>query len=158
MFYLNRKLLRHIYERRSDWGPASFCFTWGHNAAVRSGSSRKFVLADLRTSRGFGPEREGPLSRALMLVLRKGQVHKDNFITDKQVCCWRHRDYLLCSTFATSLQVIHKLNQLGDGINCFHYDKAERCPWWDEELIDWNTYDGKLKFICFYCYLKILLY
>lgn len=147
-----RKLLTHIYGVRNDWAPASFGFTWGHNAAVRGHSSRKFVLCDLKTSRGFGPDRDGPTSRTLMLVLRRGSVHKDNFITDKQISCWRHRDYLLCSTFATSLQLVYKLKQLGDDINCYHLDKKERCPWWDIPLIQWTTYDGKLIFAgCLLC-------
>ena len=139
-----RTIMDHIYDKRNDdWGPASIQFSWGQNAAVRSGSTRNFVLSDQKLSRGLGPEREGPNARALLLVLRKGRVHKDNFSTNQQVCCWRHRNYLLCSVFATALHVISKLVKLGNDINFYHRDKSKRADWWDVELVDWNTYDGK---------------
>jgi hypothetical protein len=54
----------------------------GYNsAASRGASSHVFEAADLNLSRGFGPERSGPLSRALMLVLRRGDVHTKHDVT-----------------------------------------------------------------------------
>jgi hypothetical protein len=77
----------HIHSGRGDWGSLGMSFSWGCNAGVRGASSRKFVYADLNLSRGFGPEKEGPRSRCLMLVLRKGDAHKDTeaTLTNKSV-------------------------------------------------------------------------
>jgi hypothetical protein len=92
-----KRIMDYIYNSRPDWGPASFSYSWGLNAAVRGASNRSLVMADLNMSYAFGPELEGPTARALLLVLRKGEVHKDRHDTDKQVCCWRHKEPVLCS-------------------------------------------------------------
>jgi hypothetical protein len=76
----------------------------------------------LNLSRGFGPERSGILSRALMLVLREGDVHKERRDTEQQICTWRHRDYRLCSVFSLSLSLIYKFSR-DDSINFLHEDK-----------------------------------
>jgi hypothetical protein len=44
-------------------------FTWGLNVAVHGHSNRKMTYCDLNMSSGFGVEEDGPLSRALLLVL-----------------------------------------------------------------------------------------
>lgn len=133
-----KRIVTHIHKNRSDWGSLSMSYTWGVNAGVRGASSRKLVLCDLNLSRGFGPEREGPRCRTLMLILRKGDVHKDNHGTDKQVACWRHRDYLLCSAFNTALHVINSL-RANDSINFLHKEKKKRASWWDYPLIEYDT-------------------
>jgi hypothetical protein len=135
-----KKILTHMHKRRNDWGSLSMSFTWGCNAGVRGASSRKLTLCDLNMSRGFGPVRKGPRSRTLMLVLRKGDTHKDNHTTDKQVAVWRHRDYLLCSAFNTALHVINTLRE-NPTINFKHLDKKERASWWDFPLIDYESLD-----------------
>jgi hypothetical protein len=136
-------LMTHVYGHRpNDWIQASLCLTYGQNAAVRGASSRKLKLCDLRLSQGFVPLKDGPGARAFMLVLRKGGVHKDRFSTNKQVCTWRHRHYLLCSVFSTALSVIYKLRNAGDEIN-FKKRTKQRATWWDIALLDWNQYDGK---------------
>jgi hypothetical protein len=136
-------MMEHIYRERKDWGSASVNFTWGQNGAVRGASNRKMVFCDLNLSLGFGPELVGRLSRALLLVLARGPVHKDNHITDKQVCTWRHRDYRLCSNFATALHVIFVITQMT--ISFLHEDKTKRASWWDIPFINWNNYNGEFE-------------
>ena len=97
------RMMAYIYRHRADWGPASISFTWGMNGAVRGASNRVLVYSDLNLSYGFGPERSGPLSRALLLVLRSGVLHKDRHETSDQVCVWRHQQWLLCSVFSTAM-------------------------------------------------------
>jgi hypothetical protein len=131
-------ILRYIHHARADWGSLATSFTWGNNAAVRGASSRKMVYCDLNLSRGFGPGRFGDSSRCLLLVLRKGTVHKDNYTTDKQVGVWRHRNYLLCSVFNTALHVINDLSN-DVTINFLHEDKSKRASWWDKPFLDFDT-------------------
>lgn len=76
------------------------------------------------------------------MVLRKGCIHKDNHITDKQVGWWRHRNYLLCTGFSTAANVIWDLAN-DHRIHFFHYDKTKRCPWWDKPFIGYNDYDAQ---------------
>ena len=135
-------MMRHIYLLRPDWGAAAVNFTWGNNGAIRGASNRKMGLCDLNLSLGFGPERSGPLARALLLILRRGQVHKDQHETDKQVCTWRHANWLLCSVFATALYTIFQLTQ-NPTISFLHPNKNERNAWWDIPLIDWDNYNGE---------------
>jgi hypothetical protein len=133
------KIGRSIHNgSRGDWGSLGMSFSWGCNAGVRGASNRKFVYADLNLSRGFGPEKEGPRSRCLMLVLRRGDAHKDRSTTDKQVGVWRHREYLLCSVFNTALHVINDLST-DTTINFYHYDKKLRAAWWDKPLIEYEA-------------------
>jgi hypothetical protein len=132
-------IMRHVYGSRIDWGPLSVSFTWGQNAALRGHSVRNLVYCDMNMSRGFGPEREGPRARIPLLVLRKGGKNKDNFTTDKQVGCWRHRNYLLCPVFALAKHVIWDLKN-NPAISFTHQNPLERAEWWDEELIDIQTY------------------
>ena len=133
-----KKILTHMHKRRNDWGSLAMSFTWGTNAGVRGASSRSLKLKDLNMSRGFGPERKGPRSRTLMLVLRKGDIHKDSHTTDKQVSVWRHRDYLLCAAFSSALHVIDTL-RANPTINFYHLNKKEPASWWNFPLIDYET-------------------
>jgi hypothetical protein len=121
-----------------DWGSLGMSFSWGCNASVQGALSQKFVYADLNLSCGFGPEKEGPRSRYLMLVLRKGDTHKDRSNTDKQVGVWRHKEYLLCSTFNTALHVIHNLSN--DATINFHHNNMDgQASWWDKPLINYEA-------------------
>jgi hypothetical protein len=133
-----RKIVSHMHRRRNDWGSLVMSFTWGTQAGVRGASTRKLTLCDLNMSRGFGPVRTGPRSRTLMLVLRKGDTHKDNYTTDKQVSVWRHRDYLLCAAFSSALHVIDTL-RANPTINFYQEEKKERASWWNVPLIDYET-------------------
>jgi hypothetical protein len=142
-----KKILAHIHHNRLDWGSLCTSFLWGNNAGVRGASSRKFNLPDLFMSRGFGPTKEGPRARTLLLVLRKGDPHKDRFTTDRMVACWRHRSYMLCSIFNTALHVINSLRQ-HPTINFYHKEKTAAASWWGIPLIEYEElYDesGPMK-------------
>ena len=138
------KVMDYIYAKRSDWGEAALNFTWGMNGAVRGASNRKLFFSDLNISRGYGPEPEGPLARAMFLVMRRGQAHKDRHDKDRQVCAWRHKSYKQCSVLALALHIIMKLRELPD-LN-FEKEKGKRPDWWDIPLIDWDCYNG--EFLC----------
>jgi hypothetical protein len=136
------KIMHHIYGERSNWAQEAFTFTWGNQAAIRGASNRKFVYADLRISVGYGAEEEGELSRALLLVLRKGPIHKDRHDKDDQVAVWRHKEYKLCSVFSTAAHILCALKQ-DTSISFLHQDKRSRASWWDKEIIDLTNKDGK---------------
>ena len=140
---LSEKLLimKYIYCSRNDWGPASVNFSWGQNSAVRGASNRKLKLSDLNISFGFGPEDTGPLARALLLVLRKGNIHKDRHETDDQVCAWRHKHYELCCVFSTAMYVLSSVTQ-NPTLSFLHPNRSKRAPWWEIPLIDWDEYSG----------------
>jgi hypothetical protein len=136
------RMMDYIYNNRNDWGPASVSFTWGNNAALRGGSTRNLVFADMNLSNGYGPEEQGPMARTLFLIMRKGGKHKDRFTADTQVACWRHREYKLCSVFSLSMWALWNLSTERGTPLCFHHmDKKARCPWWDRKLIDWDEYN-----------------
>lgn len=132
-------IMIYIYASREDWGPAGVNFCWGQNGAVRGASNRKLKLCDIRLSFGFGPEESGRHARAILLIMRRGNVHKDRHETDDQVCCWRHKHYVLCSVFATALYVISSVT-LNPTLSFLHPNKKARAPWWEVPLIDWEEY------------------
>jgi hypothetical protein len=136
------KIMDHIYRVRTNWAQESFTFTWGNQAAIRGASNRKFVYADLRMSRGYGAEEEGGLSRALLVVLRKGPIHKDRHDKDDQVAVWRHKEYKLCSVFSTAAHILTTLKN-DNVVNFLHEDKNKRASWWDKEIIDLDNKDGE---------------
>jgi hypothetical protein len=133
-----KTIIHYVHGHRKDWGSLGMSFCWGNNAGVRGASSRKLVYADLNMSWGFGPVDVGEHARILMLVLRKGDgVHKDCFVTDKQVGVWRHKHYLLCAAFNTALHVINELRQ-NSTINFYHANKNQRASWWDTPLVEFE--------------------
>ena len=79
------ELVNAIWEKRCDSLDLMFAYTWWRNAGVRGASTRKVVLSDLNLSVGFGPETKAPRNRTLLLVMRKGSMHKDRHTTDQQV-------------------------------------------------------------------------
>ena len=135
-------IMNYIYKYRTNWAQEGFTFTWGNQAAIRGASNRKFVYADLRMSRGYGAEEEGGLSRALLVVLRKGPIHKDRHDKDDQVAVWRHKEYKLCSVFSTAAHILTCLKN-DNTINFLHEDKNKRASWWDKEIIDLENKDGE---------------
>jgi hypothetical protein len=138
------RIMEHIYRHRADWEASAVNITSGMNGAIRGASNRVLVLADLNLSYGFGPERHGPLGRAFLIILRKGNVHKDRADLDKQVCFWRHKRYLLCSVFSTAASVIFKLTN-HPTVDFYHPGdtRLSRASWWDIPLIDWDEYSGE---------------
>jgi len=131
-----------ILNERDDWGSASVVNNMGHQVGTRGHSMRAFVYCDMNLTTGFGPEKKGPRSRILTMVVRKGDLHKDHHITDKQVGWWRHRNYLLCTGFAVASHVLWDL--VNDStINFFHLDKKVRNTWWGKKFITYKTYDDQ---------------
>lgn len=141
IFPVSDKLLfmRHLYRLRPDWGPGGINFNWGQNAAVRGHSILQLLLCNLNISFGFGPEDFGPHARALLIVLQKGNIHKDRHETDDQVCCWRHKFYELCSVFSTALYVIFCVTK-NPTLNFLHPERLQGAPWWGIPLIEWASY------------------
>jgi hypothetical protein len=118
-----------------------FACTFGRNAAVCGASMRVMRLCDLNISTGFGPEEEAPRNKTLLLVVRKGDYHKDRYATNRQVGVQRHRDYRRCAVFATALRVIKMLQILHGQIDFSHPDTKLRNKWWDlVVLIIWITF------------------
>ena len=141
--------------RGREWQNAAVAINLGHNIAIRGASTRQLTLSDLRLSNGYGPgskksddvHRER-FDRTLLLILRKGQVHKDRFKTTKQVGFWRHKNWLLDPNFTIGLSVIYNLRKAGRSIE-FKL-RAEggnlattRPHWWDRPLIEWSNGKGK---------------
>ena len=133
------RIMRYIYDKRADWGSCSVNITWGQNGAIRGASNRKLTYADIKISHGYGAENEGPLSRSLILVLRKGDLHKNRSDRDHQVACWRHKNYLLCSIFSTAAYLIWSINQ-NTQLNFLKLNKSLPASWWATPLIDWDAY------------------
>ena len=136
-------MMKYIYRSRNDWDTASVNFAWGYQAAVRGASNRKLTFSDMNLSFGLGAEKEGSLAWALLVVMRKGGIHKDRHDKDQQVCAWRHKQYVLCAVFATAARVIWTLCTRGDTIEFYQRDKRQRAEWWDIPLIDWEEYNGE---------------
>jgi hypothetical protein len=134
--------MRHIYGERNDWRSSGLNFTLGMQGAIRTASVIKFNYSNLNMSHGFGPEQSGPNSRALLFVIQKGAVHKDRHETDKQVCTWRHKEWLLCSNFSTAANVISQISA-DEVIDFRQLNKKARASWWGTSLIDWTRYNGE---------------
>ena len=112
----------HILRERHDWSECMTAFNLGNNTMLRGASTRKIVWCDLNLSRGYGHERTGPLSRCLMIVLRRGPVHKQRRDTDQQVGMYRHRNYKFCSVLSLAMNVIYRLHR-DETINFLHENK-----------------------------------
>jgi hypothetical protein len=138
-------IMEYIYSKRNDDGPAAFSHAWGWNGAVRTASSSELLLSDINFSNVFGPDDSGSRGRCVLLVLRKGNVHKDRHESDLQVGTWRHKTPKLCPIFATAKQVISELQQLQQSVNFLHENKKEkeRCPWWNIKIINPTEWAGK---------------
>jgi hypothetical protein len=137
-----KKIVSFVLNERESWGPELVVNNMGHQVGTRGASMRAFVYCDMNLTRGFGPEKEGRLSRTLTMVLRKGSLHKDHHITDKQVGWWRHREYMLCTSFALSMHVLWDLVN-DPTINFFHRNKKERNDWWGKKFIPYEEYDDQ---------------
>ena len=105
------RIMRYIYGHRKDWGPCAVNMTWGNNGAIRGHSNRQLTYQDIKISHGYGAEDEGNLARSLILILRKGEVHKNRSDRDHQVSCWRHKNYLLCSVFSMAAYIIYNFSE-----------------------------------------------
>jgi hypothetical protein len=139
----NLKIIKYIYRQRpNDSLDVLFDYTWGRNAGVRGQSSRSFTLSDINLSTGFGPEPVAPRNRTLLLILRKGDIHKDRFDIDRQVGVYRHKDYKQCDVFATGLILLRNLRELEHRIK-FHKPLANRPGlWWSHQITRFNKYSA----------------
>jgi hypothetical protein len=150
----------YIYTSRPyDWGSAILCFTWGSAGGVRGASVRALNYVDLRVSSGgYVPEPEGPtaLCNSLLVILRKGDRHKDRHTTDKQVGFWRHKNYVLCPIFALAAHLVCSLSNDAQ----FSFEKPDASSpagWWDTKLIAWDALNGKYYLYCTSVLLVFLL-
>lgn len=83
----------------------------------------------MHVSEGYGLEDNPPRNKTLMLILRKGKVHKEKHTTWRLVGVHRHRDYCLCTVFATGLIVIELL-RTNPAVQ-FIKSPNNRALWWD---------------------------
>ena len=120
---------------RNDWQALGTSFLWGSNAGLRGASNRCVLISDMYVSNGFSPC-GGP---CLSIILRKGDVHKSRFTTNRLVGCIRHKDYLLCAIGITAANIISLLITLGPGFSFLRPNKKLRAPFWDVALIEYNT-------------------
>ena len=144
-----KRLLVEAYNR-VDWSSATVAMNLGHNIALRGASIRKLTMCDLRLAEGYGPDSnksngDPRFDRTLMTILRKGAAHKDRFKNTKQVCMWRHREYILDPNFSLSLCVIEKLRNT-PGVSFRKGDGGQRPKWWDLQIIGWKTLNGQCCF------------
>ena len=98
------------------------------------------MLADLNVSSSFGPAGRKNLEKMVLVVMRKGNLHKERHDTDKQAGAQRHREYRKCSVFATAVLVIMKLRELDHLISFKRGDTDKRATWWDIPLTEYNSY------------------
>jgi hypothetical protein len=110
---------------------------WGLNVAVRGHSNRKMTYCNLNMSSGFGAEEDGPLSRALLLVLRKGDVHKDR--KDKTTR-WPAGGTSTLNCVVSLLQQFMSYGRSHKTRPSTFFMLTKRADWWDLPLIDWDTY------------------
>jgi hypothetical protein len=76
----------------------------GKNAAVGGGFARNLVFANMNLCNGYGLEEQGHIYHIQLHVMHKGRLYnKDRFTMDKQVACWHHDQYKLCSVLSLSL-------------------------------------------------------
>jgi hypothetical protein len=139
--------------KSGEWQNAIIAINLGHNIAIRGASTRQLTISDLRLSNGYGPGsnksddcRGERFDRTLLVILRKGQVHKDRFKTTKQVGFWRHKNWLLDPNFSIGLSLIYNLRKAGRSIEFTLRPEGgnlatTRPHWWDRPLIEWT--DGK---------------
>lgn len=134
------KISNTIYTERADCLDCAFTYLWGTNAAVRGSSCRIFTMCDLNISTGFGPENLPPRNRTLLLILRRGRLHKDNHVTDRQVGVQRHKDFHLCTVFGTAALVLSKLRALDTNLHFLKPMVPGRVEWWDIPLTRYTQY------------------
>jgi hypothetical protein len=91
-----------------------------------------------------------PLGRAFLIMLCKGNVHKDRADLDKQVCFLRHKRHLLCSVFSTAASAMFKLTNHPTVNFCHPGDtRLTRASWWDIPPNDSDEHSGECAKQCF---------
>ena len=134
------RAMRYAYRQR-DWASLVIHFLYGQNGAIRGASNRNLRYCDLKYSNTFVHDPKSPGHGCLIVVIRKGPDNKDRHEQDKQVAYWRHKEYNLCSVFATAAHIVLSLSRNTE-IEFYHHDKKQRASWWDVQLTDWNNYQS----------------
>ena len=143
-------IMSYIYRSRKDWDTASVNFSWCYQGAICGPSNHALTFSDLNLSHGFGAEKIGPLTCALLLyfcirgMFTKTIMRKTNKYVRGNISSMLFS--VLC--FATACRILKTLRTMGDSINLYQRNKRERAKWWDTPLIDWQVYNGK----CFTCF------
>ena len=131
--------------RASDWGSQALTWTYGHSMFLRGHSCRCLELRDFICDETHGPDQLGNNNqhdpRTLAIILRTGEIHKDRYIIKKTVGCWRHKEWLLCSTGMTAMHLLYKLTLLGDSIDFFWIDQVNAYAKWHLiPVVDYSNY------------------
>ena len=132
--------------RASDWGSQALTWMYGHSMFLRGHSCRCLELRDFICNETHGPDQQLGNNnqhdpRTLAIILRTGEVHKDRYIIKKTVGCWRHKEWLLCSTGMTAMHLLYKLTLLGDSIDFFWIDQVNAYAKWHLiPVIDYANY------------------
>ena len=129
-----KKMLTYMFNERGDSCHLAASFNWGCNAGVRGATSRDLRLCDLYVSHGFAHNH----GRSLTVVIRKDGP-KSSFTADRLTGCLRHREYLLCSIFATALRVTEALINNGHEISFERPDATEGASWWQTPFVKFET-------------------
>jgi Centromere DNA-binding protein complex CBF3 subunit, domain 2 len=98
------------------------------------------TLCDLNISTGFGPESLPPRNPTFLHILRRGRVHKDNRILDKQVGVQRYKDFRLCTVFATAALLTSKLRALDTKVNFVKPAVPAHVEWWNIPMTRYTEY------------------
>lgn len=121
-------------ERNFDWNDLGCSFNLGCNAGVRGDTTRSLKLKDLYVSHGFAPGQ----GRSLTIILRKDE-QKVHFVSDRLVGCLRHKHYLLCPIFMSSMNIVKLLLIEQDRIHFLNQNPKEGAPWWTFDFVVFNN-------------------
>ncbi|CAJ1935065.1 unnamed protein product [Cylindrotheca closterium] len=127
------KVMTYILNDRPDWKDIGCSFNWGCNAGLRGDSTRSLCFKDLYISHGFAPGQ----GRNLTAILRKDD-QKSDFTTDRLVGVLRHRHYLLCASFMTSMNVIRILQLRSNEVHFKRPNKKSPAEFWQIPFVDFT--------------------
>ena len=129
----HRKVLDVIFEGRGhpNWQDLALSWNCCTQTYVRGQSLRSFQFADLRLDEAHKRE-GGDGSRILSIVLRQGQ-HKHKADKTRVVGCYRHREFMRCTTGILAFVMFERLHYNRD-IE-FYVDKCGGSKWRNTPLI-----------------------
>lgn len=104
----HRKVLEAIFEGHPNWQDLALSWNCCTQTYVRGHSVRSFQFADLRLDEAHKRE-GGDGSRILSIVLRQGQ-HKHKADKTRVVGCYRHREFMQCTTGILALVLFDRLH------------------------------------------------
>ncbi len=127
----HRKVLAAIFERHPNWQDLALSWNCCTQTYVRGQSVRSFQFADLRLDEAHKRE-GGDGSRILSIILRQGQ-HKHKADKTRVVGCYRHREFMQCTTGILALVLFDRLH-FNRNID-FYVDKLGGSKWRNMNLI-----------------------